>query len=203
MDMYLALTGLLSDDEDQPLTDVKQEPDETAPAQKPKRETTRQDTRKNAYDEQEEFWVTVEDLPDVSSGLTNFARIAAYAEDEKPADAETLKCCSGLEGEVKSMEQQYDKCCELKARADAQGMDEELYKKMEERIKEVTIVLASRIYGDENQEQQTAKKFYEKHDKKEKPDTDSRNPKAKSAVKTGSESAKPKGGAKRSKAKSS
>ena len=45
MDMYLALTGLLSDDEDQPLTDVKQEPDETAPAQKPKRETTRQDTR--------------------------------------------------------------------------------------------------------------------------------------------------------------
>ena len=54
-----------------------------------------------------------------------------------------------------------------------------------------------------NSVHRTAKKFYEKHDKKEKPDTDSRNPKAKSAVKTGSESAKPKGGAKRSKAKSS
>ena len=52
MDMYLALTGLMSDDEDESATDVKQELDETAPAKKPAREITRQDSRYELLNQQ-------------------------------------------------------------------------------------------------------------------------------------------------------
>ena len=58
MDMYLALTGLLTDDEAQPETAVKEELDETgdaAPAKKPAREITRQDTRYDIHQSRKLF----------------------------------------------------------------------------------------------------------------------------------------------------
>ncbi|CAE7233335.1 unnamed protein product [Symbiodinium sp. CCMP2592] len=80
-----------------------------------------------------------------------------------------ISCTSGLETQIKDMETQYDKCCDEKAKADSQGMSEEIYKSMEARIKEVLPSISDR---DEDQEQHaaaapnflTAKKFYGKNE---------------------------------------
>ncbi|CAE7942344.1 unnamed protein product [Symbiodinium necroappetens] len=190
----------------------------------------------NAYDGQEEFWIQVrelgkrkhsqsyeethkkikqaDDLPEVPKCLQGFKELddlnnRLMLDGTKPS-AGTQQGQTGLEMEIKLMEAQYDKCCELKAQAESQGMSEEilalLYKAMESRIKEVTVVsstqidavLASLCQRDEDQEQHavgisssatsflkivllgcsasakvakasTAKKYYDKHDKQEKP----------------------------------
>ncbi|CAE7497736.1 unnamed protein product, partial [Symbiodinium necroappetens] len=88
--------------------------------------------------------------------ISKLRSLAKELRKKYKADDETKKHTSGLEVEIKSMEQQYDKCCELKAKAENQ-MDEELYKQMEICIKEVTIVPTTQVlailsHGDENQD---------------------------------------------------
>ncbi|CAE7697717.1 unnamed protein product [Symbiodinium sp. CCMP2592] len=108
----------------------------------------------------------------MESTMTKISKLRALIRElqkKYKKDAETTKCTSGLETQIKDMETQYDKCCDEKAKADSQGMSEEIYKSMEARIKEVLPSISDR---DEDQEQHaaaapnflTAKKFYDKNE---------------------------------------